>query len=171
MLKKNYMNYYSCIAVFNFGHVLIEIYLTDLFLMGGFLQSKPEIFSYLAKCTYNSIGPSGTFQIIDAMCVIPLSALVGEFYFYLYYYFIVVLLLTIIEVFNNISYYNSCTRRFNEFEKKYSRRKVSLLKQIVSNLKTEEWFALYQVSRNVNVIEFQKLYDQIFTSVHQKCNV
>lgn len=48
-----------------------------------------EIFPRVTKCTFHKVGPSGTIQKMDALCVLALNILNEKIYIFLWFWFII----------------------------------------------------------------------------------
>ncbi|KAB7504538.1 Innexin unc-7 [Armadillidium nasatum] len=89
---KSYTFRFFFCEVLNMVNVLLQLYLTNLFLDGAFttygtrvvefsrqkfgtrLDPMDEVFPKVTKCTFYKYGPSGTVQRVDGLCVLPINA-------------------------------------------------------------------------------------------------
>lgn len=113
--KNHHRVYASCFIlceIFNFFHVVTQIFLIDKFLGGEFLRYGIEIFKILnveqeyrtdpmvtvfpkmTKCTFHRYGSSGDVQKHDAFCLLPLNILNEKIYVFLWFWFVILALLS-----------------------------------------------------------------------------
>ena len=103
--------YLSFCEVLNFINVLAQIYITDSFLGGAFMNLGPSIVDYksngddttnpldvvfpkITKCTFHKYGPSGSIQNFDALCVMALNIVNEKIYTFLWFWFIILAIIT-----------------------------------------------------------------------------
>ena len=103
--------YLSFCEVLNFINVLAQVYITDLFLGGAFMNLGQNIvdhngnanvtmnpldvvFPKVTKCTFHKYGPSGTIQTYDALCVMALNIVNEKIYTFLWFWFIILAIVT-----------------------------------------------------------------------------
>lgn len=89
--KQNmYFIQYVICEIINFVNVAAQIYLMDIFLDGEFKKNgfkmldlinmiqyddKTIVFPIVTKCMFKMYGPSGSFNTLDALCVLPLNVI------------------------------------------------------------------------------------------------
>lgn len=99
----------SC-EVLNFVNVLTQIYVTNWFLGGAFLNLAPSVaqaddwsekmspldivFPKVTKCTFYKYGASGSIQRHDALCIMALNIVNEKIYMFLWYWFIILSIIT-----------------------------------------------------------------------------
>jgi hypothetical protein len=98
--------YFFCEAL-NFVNVMVNIFMTDKFLGGAFLNYGTDVINFsnmnqenrtdpmvavfprVTKCTFHKFGASGTIQKHDALCVLALNILNEKIYIFLWFWFII----------------------------------------------------------------------------------
>lgn len=96
----------------NFVNIMAQIFITDSFLGGEFMQYGTEVFNFpymepedrvdpmsrvfprMTKCIFYKYGGSGTIQRIDSMCVLSMNILNEKIYIYLWVWFILLAVIT-----------------------------------------------------------------------------
>lgn len=91
---------------------MVNIFMTDKFLGGAFLDYGTEVISFsnmnqenrtdpmvavfprVTKCTFHKFGPSGSIQKHDALCVLALNILNEKIYIFLWFWFIILAVLS-----------------------------------------------------------------------------
>lgn len=126
-------------------------------------QSNPmsRVFPKLAKCTYQTFGPSGSPQNHDALCILPLNVLNEKMYVVLWLWFYFLACLSLLALI-----YRVCIL-FSPFLRSYilmaqvrflTKRKANA---IISSISFGDWFLLYQLGKNYNAEIFSELVDEI----------
>ncbi|KAH0564494.1 innexin inx7-like [Cotesia glomerata] len=110
-INRPWAYYMSFCELINFTNVLAQIYITDAFLGGAFLdlgltttqfEHSPGdkmtpldiVFPKVTKCTFHKYGPSGTIQHHDALCVMALNIINEKIYIFLWFWFIILAIVT-----------------------------------------------------------------------------
>ena len=100
-----YVKYHIC-EWLNLANVLFQLVFMDIFLGGLFSEYgvnvwhvsnlDPEdrgdpmnlVFPKVAKCTFRRFGPSGTLQVYDGLCVLPINIFNEKIYIFLWFWFV-----------------------------------------------------------------------------------
>lgn len=155
--------------VMNFAIAIGQIYFTDYFLDGEFLtygldvmrsnevDPMMRVFPKLTKCSFNKYGPSGTIQIFDGLCVLPVNILNEKIYLFLWFWFSGVTILSVMAlIYRTIV---CCSPKFRFFllrarGRLTTRRDIEL---IMLRFNIGDWFLLYQLSKNTDPLVFKEL--------------
>ncbi len=120
-------------------------------------ESLSKVFPTLAKCSYTRMGPSGLPQNISTQCVLPLNSFAEWIYLFLWFWLHGLLLITFLSlVFSFCRLFSKKLQMFSILHY-CSLLSVEDVSSIVQNGKLTNWFALYQLSKNVNVLHFYDL--------------
>ncbi|KAJ0177401.1 hypothetical protein K1T71_007410 [Dendrolimus kikuchii] len=166
----------------NLVNVVGQIFLLDLFLGGAFrnygaavaafthiprvpsntedfTQVNPmdKYFPKLTKCWLRSYGPSGSIQLKDRLCVLPLN-IVNEKIFIILWFWLIVLTLasTLILLFHiTLLMFQSLRIRMIMGQARHVRR--SVVSRIVRYFGFGDWFILYFLGKNMNPLLFREL--------------
>lgn len=116
------------------------------------------IFPKVAKCTYEPYGPSGSTQIFDALCLLPLNMLNQKLFIIVWIWYIIQLIISIL----NLLYWCivSCSEnaRFYILKQK-SVESISrkLIKHATNKAHLGHFFVLNQIAKNTNPETFVQL--------------
>lgn len=164
--------FFAC-EVLNFINVIGQIYLTDRFLGGEFLEygtqvvemSEQElgtrhdpmdlVFPKVAKCTFESYGASGSIARYDGLCVLPLNILNEKIYIFLWFWFIIVAVITAIGLL-----YRIATVFIPEFRMLLLRSRSQLassnsVQDVAHKCQIGDWFLLYQLAKNLDPLIYR----------------
>jgi innexin len=124
----------------------------------SWMKENSKFFPKIAKCDFHSVGPSGSIQNYDAMCVLTLNILNEKLFAFLWVYLLV---LTSISCFSLLfRLLTLISVRFRQ-HLVLSQLPATKYKQVKEALKkcrnVGDWFMLYQLSRNLNPIIFRDL--------------
>ncbi|XP_034947946.1 innexin inx7 [Chelonus insularis] len=173
--------YLSFCEVLNFMNVMVQIYLTDLFLGGAFLglgitlteseyghKMSPLdiIFPKVTKCMFHKYGPSGTIQTHDALCIMALNIVNEKIYSFLWFWFIILAIisglglvwriLTMVlharsKAFNRYIFSLACPGKYNPW---------NVLK-LTHEYHFGDWLFLYYIAKNLDNYVFKELLEQL----------
>ncbi|XP_059098650.1 innexin inx2-like isoform X1 [Tigriopus californicus] len=162
---------------FNFLNVMAQIYFTNLFLGGIFFMYGTN-FSYghsgvneassfediafpkMSRCVLHVFGPSGTKQIIDALCVLPLNILHDKVYLVLWYWYGVLVLITLCNlIYWLIHYFFKQCRQSHIQRHLKGKTKGNELKPFNQNF--GDWLVLHQVYKNIEHRHFTRLVSEM----------
>ena len=105
------ITFFLC-EILNFVNVVAQIYFIDFFLGGqfttygldviGITEIEPQyrsdpmskVFPKIAKCTFHKLGPSGTSEAIDGLCLLRMNMLNRYIYIFLWLWFIILATVT-----------------------------------------------------------------------------
>lgn len=161
-------------------HVVLQIYMTNSFLSGQFLNLGPEIisngldsnidvldivFPKVTKCTFHKYGPSGSIQSHDAMCVMALNIINDKIYVMLWFWFLILFLISIIALlwrglafilhrsqkFNEVMFATSCPGKLNPWN----------VLRIARYCDFTDWLFLYYLSKNMDGFVFRELFKDL----------
>jgi hypothetical protein len=104
---RNLVYVYAFCEVLNFVNVVGNIYFVNRFFNGAFIDygsrvlslsnedqenrtdAMIEIFPRMTKCSLHYYGSSGTIQLSDALCILPLNIVNEKIYIFLWFWFII----------------------------------------------------------------------------------
>lgn len=116
------------------------------------------MFPRVAKCTYKSYGPSGSSQIFDALCLLPLNVLNQKIFVIIWIWYTLQLLISILNLIYWVVVYYSRNLRI-EILRRCSLMSMSS-KQIMQATNTGHlgnFFVLRQIAKNTNTITFVEI--------------
>lgn len=113
--KRGFRNYfwkYHFCEWLNLFNVIFQLVFVNVFLGGMFStygsmvwnisNLDPEdrndpmnlVFPKVAKCTFQRYGPSGTLQIYDGLCVLPINIFNEKIYIFMWFWFVILAIIT-----------------------------------------------------------------------------
>lgn len=124
----------------------------------NWLLYSEKIFPKIAKCAYESYGPSGTIQKFDAFCLLPLNILNQKLFIIIWIWYIIQFSLSILNLlYWFIVSFNANLRVFILHQKTMK----SVSRKIILNASHEahlgHFFVLNQIAKNTNPITFVEL--------------
>lgn len=116
-----------------------------------------DIFPKVAKCTYENYGPSGSIQIIDAICVLPLNVVNEKTYIVLWFWLIILGILTLLCLIYRCV--TVCCRSIRVYlltarVHALNKRRAT---QLLDKLSWGDWFMLYQMNKNMDPGIFEEV--------------
>lgn len=97
----------------NLFNVLFQVYFTNIFLGGQFLNlgidvmkedwlghmdTLDVIFPKVTKCHFYKFGPSGSLQILDALCIMALNVINEKIYTFLWFWFFILFVISVLAI-------------------------------------------------------------------------
>ena len=105
------LRFFAC-EILNFVNVILQIYFIDFFLgyefrtygldVVNYAEMEPEdrqdpmhtVFPKVTKCTFHKYGPSGTVEIKDGLCVLPLNIINEKIFIFIWFWLVIVAAMT-----------------------------------------------------------------------------
>lgn len=160
----------------NFINVVGQIYFMDYFLDGEFwsyglhilyktnsrADAMAKIFPKFTKCTIYTFGQSGSPQIRDSYCLLPINVANEKIYICLWFWFVI---LSILSAFQLL--FRTTVLVFPKIRMHLLRARAHLLngntRSKVIKLKNQfgDWFILYQLAKNINPLVFAEILQEI----------
>lgn len=172
--------------ILNAINLIVQIYLTNVFLSGGFYDLGPaairtsdmdqsvldEIFPKITKCTFHKYGPSGSLQAHDAMCVLALNIINEKIFLVLWFWYLMLFIVTMLGLIWRIvtlSLHASSTS-FNRWVFATSRlsggrNPWAKVMKTSGRFHFTDWLFLRYLSKNLDGIVFQKLFKSLAKDV------
>jgi len=189
-----------------FGHaiylinVIFQIFFTDMFLgyelstygvnAASFLGQQPEdridpmskVFPRVTKCTLQKYGSSGSIQLHDSMCVLPINIINEKIYVFLWFWFVVLAILTSIDFLHHLGLLGVPAVRHTILKRKFRTAPIFKTMQldidmrlILRNVSYGDWKLLFHILRNMDSItaaEFMhaitiQLKDEMDSKLHE----
>lgn len=164
----------------NFVNVVGQIYFIDYFLGGEFttygwrvlhfatsaqekrIDPMITVFPRLTKCTFHRYGPSGDVQKYDALCLLPLNIVNEKIYIMLWFWFIILSICTAISILYKFFLLSSRTVRYTAIHSFARHTPKDQLRTIVRKTTYGDWFVLYLLAKNMDVINFKDFLNDLF---------
>uniref|UniRef100_A0A182N943 Innexin n=1 Tax=Anopheles dirus TaxID=7168 RepID=A0A182N943_9DIPT len=169
-LYKTYLVRYCFCMVLNFCIVLLNIFLVNVFFSGFWNNYHPavkallsfdfpswnrynsQVFPKLAKCDFHFVGPSGSKQNRDALCVLPLNVVNEKIFAFIWMWFLLLALVSSL----NLLYYLMvlCSKNFRLWllTSQLQPMRSAVVIRALQGQGIGKWFLLHQLCRNLNPI-------------------
>ncbi|CAH1389893.1 unnamed protein product [Nezara viridula] len=167
-------------------NVVINFYLTDIFLGGGFLEYGLQVFfnfkvaggtSFppMTRCIFQKFGPSGTIESRDALCVMTLNMLNEKFYLLLWFWFSFLLIISAVIFVCRLCFLTIVIMR----KKSSCLIRLTLTPQLgwnsvlvlVNKLTVSDWIFMQQLSKSMYPTSYSKLLENIVLEINEPCNI
>ncbi|KAI5637323.1 innexin domain-containing protein [Phthorimaea operculella] len=186
-ISRTWSTWLVAMEVTNLLHVMLQIWLNNIFLSGQFITLGPwvlgadrnevnpleHVFPKVTKCTFHKYGPSGSIQQHDALCVMALNIIHEKIYsilwFWMLFLFIVSLVAVLWRMFSFFLYRRSL--RFNELMfrqvtgNKFNPYNVI---RVVNGCQFGDWLFLYYLAKNMQGFVFQELFVRLAEELEKR---
>ncbi|XP_063984462.1 innexin inx7-like [Diachasmimorpha longicaudata] len=181
-VNRTWAYYLGICETLNLVNVILQIYLTNSFLGGSFLDLGVRVVEYddwtsgvspldmvfpkVTKCIFHKYGASGGVEKWDALCVMALNIVNEKIYLFLWFWFIILALISGVAVVWRLAsmFLYSKSDRFNRvlFSMAcpgYSKPWYAL--QMVRDYHFGDWLFLYYIAKNLDNYAFTELLSQL----------
>ncbi|XP_030378812.1 innexin inx6 [Scaptodrosophila lebanonensis] len=121
-----------------------------------------RVFPKVAKCEMFVYGPSGSPNILDFLCVLPLNILNEKIFALLYVWFLFIAMLAGINIFYRALLICSSELRLQLLRTHLRGMSKSQVRKVLSNAGYGDWFVLMNVGINVNPTLFRELMEHLY---------
>lgn len=172
--RHNFYAYrYTVCEILNFINVIGQMFLTNRFLGGVFLEYGTNVIAFndldqtnrtdpmmmvfprVTKCTFYTFGAGGQPQNHDAICVLPINIINEKIYIVLWFWFIILAIITGLAIIYRFATIFSSYLRFRLLQSKATSVKDDSLERISNRLNFGDWFLLYLLAKNINSYIFR----------------
>ncbi|EDV44602.1 uncharacterized protein Dana_GF20443 [Drosophila ananassae] len=126
-----------------------------------------RVFPKVAKCEMFIYGPSGTPNVLDILCVLPLNILNEKIFAVLYIWFLFIAMLAGINIVYRLVLFCCSELRLQLLRTHLRGMPKSHVREVLSSAGYGDWFVLMCVSINVNPSLFRELLEQLYTEHKQ----
>jgi len=124
-----------------------------------------RVFPKVAKCEMFFYGPSGTPNIMDILCVLPLNILNEKLFAVLYVWFLFIAMLAAINILYRLLLVCCPELRLQLLRTHLRGMPKAHVRQVLSHAGYGDWFVLMSVSINVNPTLFRELLEQLYAEM------
>ncbi|KDR11526.1 innexin inx7-like [Zootermopsis nevadensis] len=177
-INKSWTTDFVISEVINAANLVVQIYITDVFLGGTFLNLGRDVlradgtseespldlvFPKVTKCNFRKYGPSGSLQLHDALCVMALNVVNEKIYVFLWFWFVVLCVLTLAALLwrlLTVILHARCLL-FNRIVFGFANPQVLDLWSLVTVTKEchfSDWLFLYYLAKNLDGFVFRELF-------------
>ncbi|KAA0201479.1 innexin [Hyalella azteca] len=163
----------------NLINVALQMLLLDKFLGGAFLtygmdvlnfteldqsqRTDPmiEVFPRVTKCSFHMFGPSGSVETHDLMCILALNVINEKIFVFLWFWFVLLIILSFISFLYRALLFCVPAVRKGLLLRRSNLKFKSTLNTLGSYLLYGDYFILYLVSKNVDIMAFTELLEDL----------
>ncbi|XP_058805070.1 innexin inx7-like [Phymastichus coffea] len=190
-LNRPWAYYLGLCELMNLVNVIGQMYITNKFLGGAFLDlghdaieasydqlKNPfdEVFPKVTKCTFHKYGPSGNIQKHDALCVMALNIINEKIYTFLWFWFVILASLSLAGLvwrvltmilhsrstfFNKWVFAMACPGRYNPWD----------VLKVTNEYYFGDWLFLYYIAKNVENYVFKELLQGLALDLEERRRV
>ncbi|GAB6024648.1 hypothetical protein CHUAL_009788 [Chamberlinius hualienensis] len=165
--------------ILNFVNVIGQMFLTNRFLGGTFLDYGTDVIEFsqmdqmnrtdpmvmafprVTKCSFYTFGPSGNPQNHDTICVLPINIINEKIYIILWFWFIILAVISGLAIIYRLLTIFSPHLRFYLLKARASSVKSSSIDVITTNVEFGDWFLIYLLAKNINSYTFRDVVDVV----------
>lgn len=115
------------------------------------------VFPKMTKCDFYLYGASGTIQLFDSLCLLPVNIINEKIYVLLWFWFICVLVWTSIHLVYRIASIANGSIRLKMLCNRATSVNRDDLEIIVKHCHYGDWFILMQIGKSINPAIFHEL--------------
>jgi hypothetical protein len=168
------IRFFICEAL-NLMNVVGQIYLLDYFLDGEFtsygldvirfaemdpderVDPMSRIFPRVTKCTFHKYGHSGSLEIHDVLCILPLNVVNEKTFVFLWFWFLVLSLVTALALLYRAAVIVAPQIRLYILQSRCRLATRDQIRAIHRKCHIGDWFLLYRLSYNIDPLVYDEL--------------
>lgn len=116
-----------------------------------------QVFPRIAKCDFYSYGPSGSTQMRDALCMLPLNIINEKIFAFFFFWLLIVAILTTLDIIYGIIVMNSRYIRIRKIAAMTFDYNYDTVNRASDYGARGEFFVLYLVGKNISPYVFNDL--------------
>lgn len=126
-----------------------------------FVTHTAKVFPRMVKCDYYSYGPSGTHQIYDALCLLPLNILNEKIFVFLFFWLLIMLVIAALSVMWSLAV--ACFSCLRIYILKAQSREITFeqIRRATHNGSLGDFFILHLLGKNMNAYVFKDLLSEL----------
>lgn len=154
-------------------HLIIQIWFTNIFLSFNFLnlgskwlqyierhdsvQTDPlvRIFPRLVKCNFHKFGFSGTLEVKEALCFLPLNIVNEKMFIILWFWFLILFVFSLLYILHDFCFFVSPTTRLLRLQNSAPQVNPDFLLKVSQNVYYS--FVLELIAVNMKPSHFNQL--------------
>ncbi|RZC35750.1 innexin inx3 [Asbolus verrucosus] len=182
--------YFVCEAL-NFVNVMVNIFMTDKFLGGAFLNYGTDVINFsnmnqenrtdpmvavfprVTKCTFHKFGASGTIQKHDALCVLALNILNEKIYIFLWFWFIILAVFSGLAIVYSAAVVLLPSTREMILKRRFRFGAPNAVDTIIRKTQVGDFLLLHLLGQNMNLMVFGEILDEFVRRLNfgSNCNL
>ncbi|XP_023938914.1 innexin inx2 [Bicyclus anynana] len=186
---------YAFCELLNLVNVVGQIFLLDQFLGGAFrdygaavtafthvpkvpkdfldfdaVNPMDKYFPKLTKCWFRSYGPSGTLQLKDRLCILPLNIVNEKIFVFLWFWLVFLAFLSTLAVLYRILIISMPPLRTLMIMGQLRFVKRRIISKIVYRISFGDWFILHLLGKNMNPLLYKELIIEVSKELEKRPN-
>ncbi|GAB6027764.1 hypothetical protein CHUAL_002000 [Chamberlinius hualienensis] len=180
---------YAICELLNLINVIGQMFLTNTFLGGAFLNYGLEVLNFtrldqsertdpmiqvfprVTKCAFYTYGSTGDAQLHDAVCILPINIINEKIYVIVWFWFVFMAAISGLAVVYRLIVFFSWRLRYRLLKIKANSVSDDMLEEVARNIKYGDWFMLYLLSKNINSYTFREVIEVVRKQIrHHKEN-
>lgn len=132
----------------------------------NWMEHSDALFPKAAKCSYKAFGPSGSLQVFDALCLLPLNILNQKLFIIVWIWYIIQLITSILNlIYWIVVSYSESVRIYILREKSMKSVSRKLITHASRKAHLGHFFVLNQIAKNTNAVTFVELISDLALNV------
>uniref|UniRef100_T1JJS6 Innexin n=1 Tax=Strigamia maritima TaxID=126957 RepID=T1JJS6_STRMM len=115
------------------------------------------VFPRMTKCTFHKMGPSGTIQRHDALCILPLNIVNEKIFIFIWFWFIILTVLTAALVLYRVAILALPTIRPRLLHAKCRMASKEYMDAILRKTNVGDWFMFCMLAQNVDPVIIREI--------------
>ncbi|XP_017786663.1 PREDICTED: innexin inx3 [Nicrophorus vespilloides] len=170
--------YFLCEGL-NFINVLLNIFMTDKFLGGAFLDYGTDVIRFMnmdqenrtdpmvavfprvTKCTFHKFGASGSIQKHDALCVLALNILNEKIFVFLWFWFIILAVISGLALVYSLAVVMLPSTRETIMKRRFRFGTPNGVDAIIRKTQVGDFFLLHLLGQNMNLMVFGEILEEL----------
>ena len=128
------------------------------------------LFPRVTKCNFHMFGPSGTIEKHDLMCVLALNIINEKIYVFLWFWFVILSGISSLYFLYRIIVFTVPSIRGGLLQKRANVRYKMSLENLTRKLQVGDFFLLFLLSKNIELISFSALMEELAIKVNSDSN-
>ncbi|CAG0923006.1 unnamed protein product [Notodromas monacha] len=168
-------------------NVLGNLWFVNWFLGGAFMEygsqvlqfsnMDPEertdpmimLFPRITKCTFLSVGPSGTFQKSDFLCILAANIINEKVYIFLWFWFLLLAIVTLVNICFRLSPALSYAAKLWFLQQRAGHTSdLNALQRVASRSKLGDFYIMYFLSQNMSCGTFGNFVDSLDVALEEE---
>lgn len=129
--------------------------------MNSWTSYNSVVFPKLAKCDFIYVGPSGSKQTLDALCLLPHNMVNEKIFAFLWLWFIALAVITAVHLCYRLTQLCCQSVRIQMLYSLLEPVNYHRVKRVVREASISHWFVLYQVGRNINKTAMREIINDL----------
>ena len=128
------------------------------------------IFPRMTKCTFHKFGPSGSIQLHDSLCILPLNIVNEKTFIFIWFWYFLLLNLLIILVLYRLVIIMSPRIRAKLMKARNRAISMDVCNSIAKRAPIGDWWVLYVLGMNMDPMVYSELIMELSKQIDPNSN-